>query len=74
MKLKKELIILLIILTSLSGCSILSSKVKFVKPECPQAPDCSNANDKVECWAYQKQSYKACINLHNKAWDKLNEY
>ena len=65
---------LTIISISLSGCSILSSKVKFVQPECPQAPDCSNAENKVECWAYQKQSYKACINMHDKAWDKLNSY
>jgi hypothetical protein len=70
----KKLIMLTIISISLSGCSILSSKVKFVKPECPQAPDCSNAENKVECWAYQKQSYKACINMHDKAWDKLNSY
>ena len=70
----KQLVILLIILTSLSSCSILSSKVKFIKPECPAAPDCTNDANKIRCWAYQKQHYKACIELHNKAWDKLNTY
>jgi hypothetical protein len=72
-----------IISISLSGCSTLKfwtateDTVLYAKPECPAVPECNITShilkpEDMTCLAKQKQAYKACIWVHEQAWDALN--
>tara|TARA_X000001388_G_scaffold2566_1_gene1956 strand:- start:488 stop:736 length:249 start_codon:yes stop_codon:yes gene_type:complete len=79
----KKLAIIVIILTSLSGCSYVDFWTAtedtnlYAAPECPPVEPC-NIQDRcltpedMRCLAKQKQAYKTCIWVHERAWDALN--
>jgi|TARA_R100000655_G_scaffold38079_3_gene73037 hypothetical protein len=69
-----------IISISLSSCSFWTATedtVLYAEPECPPVESCNIENhcltpEDMRCLAKQKQAYKACIWLHEQAWDALN--
>ena len=70
----------MIILTSLSSCSYIDfwtateDKNVYEGPTCPPVPECNIEShilkpEDMRCLAKQKQSYKACIELHEESWE-----
>ena len=80
---KKKLIILGLILISLNACSTwkfwtdVEDKNVYEGPQCPPVHECFIhdivTEEDLRCLAYQKQSYKTCIQLHEQAWEFFKE-
>ena len=80
----KKLMILSLILVGLSGCSVwkfwtdVEDKNVYKGPSCPEVPECTIEShvlkpEDMRCLAKQKQSYKACIKLHEESWEFFNK-
>ena len=76
----KKLAIIVIILIGLSGCSVVKwwtateDDNVYKGPTCPPVPICNLEShilksEDMRCLAKQKQSYKACIELHEEMWE-----